>query len=182
MAATTARAAAAGNASTRAPTRRTAVRATAPAQSLRTLQWVATATAPSERATVIALDGQWEQIARYAPSNLEATIPALTPQHLAYVIYTSGSTGVPKASAVYQGGVTNLLYWYHDVLHLTPVTRVLVESRDGSGERWHTIGVSPNIIDASFEALYESITYKLMKTEAAQAASAEKVHPIYGRS
>lgn len=47
------------------------------------------------------------------------------------------------------------------------VTRVLVESRDGSGERWATIGVSPNIIDASFEALYESIIYKLLKTEAA---------------
>lgn len=47
------------------------------------------------------------------------------------------------------------------------VTRVLVESRDRSGERWVTIGVSPNIIDASFEALYESITYKLLKTEAA---------------
>ena len=47
------------------------------------------------------------------------------------------------------------------------VTRVLVESRDGTGERWYTIGVSPNIIDASFEALYESLTYKLMKTEAA---------------
>jgi 2-isopropylmalate synthase len=47
------------------------------------------------------------------------------------------------------------------------VTRVLVESRDGTGERWYTIGVSPNIIDASFEALYESITYKLMKTGAA---------------
>lgn len=49
------------------------------------------------------------------------------------------------------------------------VTRVLVESRDGTGERWYTIGVSPNIIDASFEALYESITYKLMKTETARA-------------
>jgi 2-isopropylmalate synthase len=49
------------------------------------------------------------------------------------------------------------------------VTRVLVESRDGTGERWSTIGVSANIIDASFEALYESITYKLMKTEAARA-------------
>jgi len=48
------------------------------------------------------------------------------------------------------------------------VTRVLVESRDGTGERWFTIGVSPNIIDASFEALYESIAYKLLKTEAAQ--------------
>ncbi len=47
------------------------------------------------------------------------------------------------------------------------VTRVLVESRDGTGERWYTIGVSPNIIDASFEALYELITFKLMKSEAA---------------
>ncbi|WP_421950766.1 citramalate synthase [Pelagibacterium sp.] len=44
------------------------------------------------------------------------------------------------------------------------VTRVLIESRDDSGERWFTVGVSPNIIDASFEALYESFTYKLMKT------------------
>ena len=47
------------------------------------------------------------------------------------------------------------------------VTRVLVESRDGTGERWYTIGVNTNVIDASFEALYESITYKLMKSEAA---------------
>jgi 2-isopropylmalate synthase len=54
------------------------------------------------------------------------------------------------------------------------VTRVLVESRDGVGERWYTIGVSPNIIDASFEALYESLTYKLLKTDAAQG-TAERV-------
>jgi 2-isopropylmalate synthase len=51
------------------------------------------------------------------------------------------------------------------------VTRVLVESKDGTGERWSTIGVSSNIIDASFEALYESITYKLLKTEAAEGAT-----------
>jgi 2-isopropylmalate synthase len=49
------------------------------------------------------------------------------------------------------------------------VTRVLVESRDASGERWSTIGVSANIIDASFEALYESITYKLLKTRGSAA-------------
>jgi 2-isopropylmalate synthase len=48
------------------------------------------------------------------------------------------------------------------------VTRVLIESRDGSGERWFTVGVSPNIIDASFEALYDSVTYKLLKTEPVQ--------------
>jgi len=52
------------------------------------------------------------------------------------------------------------------------ITRVLVESRDAAGERWFTTGVSPNIIDASFEALYESITYKLLKTEAARASAA----------
>jgi 2-isopropylmalate synthase len=41
------------------------------------------------------------------------------------------------------------------------ITRVLVESRDKStGERWFTVGVSPNIVDASFEALIDSITYK----------------------
>ncbi len=44
------------------------------------------------------------------------------------------------------------------------VTRVLVESHDRStGERWLTVGVSPNIIDASFEALVDSINFKLMK-------------------
>jgi 2-isopropylmalate synthase len=43
------------------------------------------------------------------------------------------------------------------------VTRVLIESADASGHRWWTVGVSENIIDASFEALMDSITFKLMK-------------------
>lgn len=43
------------------------------------------------------------------------------------------------------------------------VTRVLVESMDGKGERWFTVGVSPNIVDASFQALIDSITYKLLR-------------------
>lgn len=42
-------------------------------------------------------------------------------------------------------------------------TRVLVESRDGRGHRWSTVGVSPNIVDASFEALLDSINYKLVR-------------------
>jgi 2-isopropylmalate synthase len=47
------------------------------------------------------------------------------------------------------------------------VTRVLVETRDHStGERWSTVGVSSNIIDASFEALVDSITYKLLRAGA----------------
>jgi len=43
------------------------------------------------------------------------------------------------------------------------VTRVLIESRDLTGARWWTVGVSNNIIDASFQALMDSIVYKLMK-------------------
>ena len=43
------------------------------------------------------------------------------------------------------------------------VTRVMIESRDGKGERWFTVGVSENIVDASFEALYDSIVYKLYR-------------------
>ena len=43
------------------------------------------------------------------------------------------------------------------------VTRVLIESADGQGGRWFTVGVSPNIVDASFQALLDSITYKLFK-------------------
>jgi 2-isopropylmalate synthase len=46
-------------------------------------------------------------------------------------------------------------------------TRVLIESRDGKGERWFTVGVSPNIVDASFQALSDSITYKLLSEQAA---------------
>ena len=43
------------------------------------------------------------------------------------------------------------------------VTRVLIESRDGVGNRWFTVGVSPNIVDASFAALLDSINYKLIR-------------------
>jgi 2-isopropylmalate synthase len=46
------------------------------------------------------------------------------------------------------------------------VTRVLIESEDEAGERWTTVGVSPNIIDASFQALMDSIVYKLLRAGA----------------
>src|SRR5712691_1874410 len=46
------------------------------------------------------------------------------------------------------------------------VTRVLIESQDEAGERWTTVGVSANIIDASFQALMDSIVYKLVKSAA----------------
>jgi 2-isopropylmalate synthase len=46
------------------------------------------------------------------------------------------------------------------------VTRVTVESADGKGNRWSTVGVSENIVDASFEALTDSIIYKLYRDKA----------------
>jgi 2-isopropylmalate synthase len=46
------------------------------------------------------------------------------------------------------------------------VTRVLIEFGDKDGARWSTVGVSANIIDASFQALTDAIVYKLMKAKA----------------
>jgi len=43
------------------------------------------------------------------------------------------------------------------------VTRVLIDSADGDGERWTTVGVSANIVDASFQALLDSIDYRLLR-------------------
>ena len=43
------------------------------------------------------------------------------------------------------------------------VTRVVIDSEDAAGRRWSTVGVSPNIVDASFEALLDAITWKLVR-------------------
>ncbi len=46
------------------------------------------------------------------------------------------------------------------------VTRVIIDSEDKLGRRWSTIGVSANIINASFEALVDSIRWKLVRDQA----------------
>ena len=46
------------------------------------------------------------------------------------------------------------------------ITRVSIESTDSNGKNWFTIGVSANIIDASFKALVDSLDYKLFKDNA----------------
>ncbi len=53
------------------------------------------------------------------------------------------------------------------------VTRVLIESADGRGNRWFTVGVSANIVDASFQALMDSIVYKLYRDGAKVARAAD---------
>jgi 2-isopropylmalate synthase len=43
------------------------------------------------------------------------------------------------------------------------VTRVIIDSEDGEGQRWSTVGVSANIVDASFDALIDAINWKLIR-------------------
>jgi 2-isopropylmalate synthase len=45
------------------------------------------------------------------------------------------------------------------------LTRVLIESSDASGAMWGTVGVSDNIIEASWLALVDSVNYKLMTSK-----------------
>ena len=59
-------------------------------------------------AAVVSLEEDWDDIARYPESNLDAGVVNLRPDNLAYVIYTSGSTGQPKGVMVEHGNVTRL--------------------------------------------------------------------------
>jgi 2-isopropylmalate synthase len=43
------------------------------------------------------------------------------------------------------------------------ITRVMIENADDAGHHWNTVGVSPNIIDASYNALFDGIVWKLLK-------------------
>lgn len=43
------------------------------------------------------------------------------------------------------------------------VTRVIIDSEDGQGRRWSTVGVSASIVDASFEALLDAVVWKLLR-------------------
>lgn len=51
------------------------------------------------------------------------------------------------------------------------VTRVIIDSEDGQGRRWSTVGVSANIVDASFEALLEAIQWKLIRDAASNGGT-----------
>jgi 2-isopropylmalate synthase len=49
------------------------------------------------------------------------------------------------------------------------VTRVIIDSEDSRGRRWSTVGVSANIVDASFEALLDAVNWKLIRDGAPTA-------------
>ncbi|WP_018184622.1 citramalate synthase [Kaistia granuli] len=78
-----------------------------------------------------------------------------------------------KDLGVYQEAISDLELIDYKVRILNggteAVTRVLIETRDGTGDSWLTIGVSENVVDASFEALLDSIVYKLVKSGAKPA-------------
>lgn len=77
-----------------------------------------------------------------------------------------------KALGCYQQHLKDFEFVDYEVRLLThpdgAVTRVRIESRSrATGEHWFTVGVAPNILEASFEALVDSINYKLLKSNAA---------------
>jgi 2-isopropylmalate synthase len=71
----------------------------------------------------------------------------------------------------------DLLLIDYKVRILTPsdatgaVTRVMIESANNKGDRWSTVGVSTNVIDASYNALRDSIDYKLFRENAQPLAA-----------
>jgi 2-isopropylmalate synthase len=52
------------------------------------------------------------------------------------------------------------------------VTRVMIESQDHEGNRWSTVGVSANVIDASFLALHDAISFRLFREAQDKALAA----------
>ena len=77
----------------------------------------------------------------------------------------------------YQGAIATLELVDYKVRILnagtSAITRVLIESEDtATGDRWYTVGVSENIVDASFQALEDSIITKLMRSEGLMAVPA----------
>ena len=79
---------------------------------------------------------------------------------------------IRKALAPFYPELADMQLTDYKVRILTPkegtgaVTRVVIESHDAEGERWSTVGVSTNVIDASFNALYDAITHKLLRAGA----------------
>ncbi len=84
-------------------------------------------------------------------------------------------TALRKALAKHYPQLADMRLVDYKVRILTPaegtkaVTRVMIESADGHGGRWSTVGISANIIEASYEALCDGIVYKLHRDGAALA-------------
>jgi len=81
---------------------------------------------------------------------------------LAHALRSALSTFYPEVANVY---LTDYRVRILDPEEATAAkTRVLIESSDGT-ESWSTVGVSENIIEASLEALFDSVEFKLLRLE-----------------
>lgn len=49
------------------------------------------------------------------------------------------------------------------------ITRVIIENKNEKGERWRSVGISPNIVDASFKALVDGFTFHLLRASTSGA-------------
>jgi amino acid adenylation domain-containing protein/non-ribosomal peptide synthase protein (TIGR01720 family) len=78
--------------------------------------------AASAKQRIIALDGDWEQIASESENAPRVHVDEC---NLAYLIYTSGSTGKPKGVAVEHRQLANQLFWSSAALGLNADDRVL---------------------------------------------------------
>jgi len=74
---------------------------------------------------IIALDGDWLQIAAQPSHNMDARLEGLHSRHLAYVIYTSGSTGDPKGVAIEHRSAVNLISWARSAVDPQVFSRTL---------------------------------------------------------
>jgi amino acid adenylation domain-containing protein/non-ribosomal peptide synthase protein (TIGR01720 family) len=81
-----------------------------------------TSAMPAFEGRVIALDSEWEEIAKEPQSRCTDLSKA---ENIAYVIYTSGSTGIPKGVMVAHRGVVNHNLAMVEQFGLTAVDRVL---------------------------------------------------------
>jgi len=70
---------------------------------------------PASSASRVALDGQWEEIARHESCNLDLPLTAVG---MAYMIYTSGSTGQPKGVINSHGAILNRILWMQEAYPL----------------------------------------------------------------
>ncbi len=77
---------------------------------------------PQHAARIVALDGDWANIARYPQTNVGNELQL---DNLAYVIYTSGSTGRPKGTLLTHRGLANLVQAQVEAFGITSTSRIL---------------------------------------------------------
>ncbi|MFZ5515905.1 MAG: amino acid adenylation domain-containing protein [Candidatus Zhuqueibacterota bacterium] len=77
---------------------------------------------PSNQATIVRLDSDWNAIAAESMENAQVSVD---PKNIAYVIYTSGSTGKPKGVVITHQSVVNHNLAVTRLFELTPADRVL---------------------------------------------------------